>query len=59
MVLGTLGRMINADFERKKISKWQHCARCVYYLSIFKTRITNLKNTIHLQSNPPKRSIKG
>ena len=33
MVLGALGCMNNADFERKKISKRRHCARCVYYLS--------------------------
>ena len=43
MVLGALGCMNNVDFE--KISKWQHCARCVYYLSEITTRTSNLKNT--------------
>ena len=58
MVLSTLGCMNNADFERK-ISKWQHCARCVNYLSEVTTHTSNLKNTvlvrIDLQSNLPKR----
>ena len=58
MVLGALGCMNNADFE--KISKSQHCARCVYYLSEITTRASNLKNTysyilIDCQSNPLKR----
>jgi hypothetical protein len=42
----------------KIISKWQHCARCVYYLSEITTHTSNLKNTIlvliDLQSYPPK-----
>ena len=50
MVLGALGCMNNADFE-KKISK-------NYYLSEITTRTSNLKNTvlvlIDLQSNLPK-----
>ena len=54
MVLGALGCMNNADFE--KIRKLQHCARCVYYLSEIMTRASNLKNPvlIDLQSNPSK-----
>ena len=38
MVLGALGCVNNADFE--KISKRQHWARCVYYLS----EVTCMKN---------------
>ena len=52
------GSMNNANFEKN--SKWQHCARCVYYLSEITTHTSNLKNTvlilIDLQSNPPKAS---
>ena len=58
MVLGALGCINNADFEEK--SKWQHCARCVYYLSEITTRTSNLKIILYsyvlidLQSNPSK-----
>ena len=46
MVLGALGCMNNVDFEN--ISKRQHYARCVYYLSEITTRTirTNLKNAV-------------
>ena len=50
--------VLRADFEKRN-SKWQHCARCVYYLSEITTLTSNLKNSIlvliNLQSNPPKR----
>ena len=42
MVLGALGCINNADFE-EKISRLQHCARCVYYLSEITTRTSTLK----------------
>ena len=61
MVLGALKCMSNADFEKKKISNWQHCARCVYYLSEITTCTSNFKKyhtctyTVDLQSNSAKR----
>ena len=33
MVFGALRCMNNVDFE--KISKQQHCSRCVYYMTLF------------------------
>ena len=42
MVLGALGCINNVDFE-KKISKWQHGGRCVYYLSEIMARSSNWK----------------
>jgi hypothetical protein len=51
--------VLGADLKN---SKWQHCARCIYYLSEITTRTSNLKNTalllIDLQSNPPKRPVR-
>ena len=52
MVLGALGRMNDADFGGKN-SKWQHCARCVYYLSYITTRTSNLKNTVLVRTHKP------
>ena len=50
MVLGALGCINNADFEK---NKGEYCARCTYYLSEITTR--NVLVLIDLQSNPPKR----
>ena len=39
LVLGALGYMNNADYEKK--SKYQNCGRCVYYLPEITARTTN------------------
>ena len=58
MVLGALGCINNANFEKKNC-KWQHCVRCVYYLSeittrtIWKTPYSYIP--MDFQSNPPMR----
>ena len=56
MALGALWCKNNADFRGG--SKWQHCARYVYYSSEITTRTRNLKITvlllIDIESNPPK-----
>ena len=60
MVLDALGFMNNADFEKKKKSKLEHCARCVYYLSIITKRISNLKkNSInrHGKESPKESTV--
>ena len=54
-MLSFLGCMNNVDFEKK--IRWQHCARCVYYLSEIMMFASNLKIPysyvlIDLQSNP-------
>ena len=58
MVLGALGCVNNADFERKLVND-NIMLDVFYYLSEITTRTSNLINTvlvlIGLQSNPPKR----
>jgi hypothetical protein len=46
MVLGALGCMNNADFEKKN-SKCQHCARCVYILLEITRRTSNFIKIPH------------
>ena len=60
MVLGALGCINNKNFD-KKSSKWQHWARCVYYLSEITIRTSDLKILysyvlIDFESNTAKRA---
>ena len=52
MVLVAVGCMNNADFENK-ISKRQHCDRCVCYFSEIATCTSALKNTVLVRTQRP------